>query len=161
MSDAHDIPNETTDRYIAPDWFTRHVFNPVVAACTRAGISLWGSRVLQVPGRVSGETRSTPVNVLTVDGERYLVAPRGVTQWVHNVRAAGSCDLRVGRRVEHVALVELNDADKPEILRRYLRRWKWEVGQFFDGVGPDASTDELLAAAPNHPVFVIGGASQD
>ena len=152
-----ETPSTTTSvtRYVAPDWFTRNVFNRFVAGCTRVGISLWGSRVLEVPGRVSGEIRSTPVNVLAIGDRRYLVAPRGITQWVLNARAAGAVDLRVGRRVEHVELVELADADKPEILRAYLRRWKWEVGQFFDGVGPDATDAELLAAAPKHPVFAL------
>jgi len=142
-------------RYVAPDWFTRHVFNPIVARCTRWGISLWGSRVLSVPGRVSGDIRSTPVNVLTIDDRRYLVAPRGETQWVLNVRAAGGCILRVGRRMETVRLLALDDHDKPDVLRPYLRRWKWEVGQFFDGVGANSSDAELLAVAPNHPVFEI------
>jgi deazaflavin-dependent oxidoreductase (nitroreductase family) len=144
-----------TARYLEPDWFTRRIFNPIVARSTRWGISLWGSRVLSVPGRVSGEIRSTPVNVLTVDDRRYLVAPRGETQWVLNVRAAGECTLRVGRRTETVRLEELDDQDKPAVLRPYLRRWKWEVGQFFDGVGPDSTDAELLAIAPNHPVFEI------
>lgn len=147
-----------TTRYLAPDWFTRHVFNRAVAACTRAGLSLWGSRVLEVPGRTSGEIRSTPVNVLSIGDDRYLVAPRGVTQWVLNGRAAGEVDLRVGRRVERVRLDELDDGDKPEVLRQYLRRWKWEVGQFFDGVGPDATDDELLAVAPGYPVFRLASA---
>jgi deazaflavin-dependent oxidoreductase (nitroreductase family) len=142
-------------RYIEPDAFTRRVFNPIVARLTRWGVSVWGSRVLSVPGRTSGEIRSTPVNVLTVGERRFLVAPRGETQWVLNVRAAGGCSLRVGRRVESVQLRELDDPAKPEILRSYLRRWKWEVGQFFDGIGPDSSDDELLAIAPNHPVFEI------
>jgi deazaflavin-dependent oxidoreductase (nitroreductase family) len=137
------------------DWFTRHLANPIVARLTRWGISLWGSRVLSVPGRVSGKIRSTPVNVLTVDDHRYLVAPRGETQWVKNVRAAGDCTLRVGRSVETVRLSEVDDAGKPEILRSYLRRWKWEVGQFFDGVGADSTDAELLAIAPQHPVFEI------
>ena len=144
-----------TPRYLEPDAFTRRVFNPIVARCTRWGISLWGSRVLSVPGRLSGEIRSTPVNVLTVECRRYLVAPRGRTQWVLNVRAAGTCTLRVGRRVETVQVRELDDHDKPVVLRSYLRRWKWEVGQFFDGVGPDSTDAELLAIAPNHPVFEI------
>lgn len=139
--------------YVQPDWFTRRVFNPLVSLCTRIGLSVWGSRTLEVVGRSSGETRSTPVNVLTLDGDRYLVAPRGVTQWVRNVRCAGSCDLRVGRRVEHVEVIEVTDDDKPEILRAYLARWKWEVGTFFDGLGAEASDEELLAAAPKHPVF--------
>jgi hypothetical protein len=65
-----------------PGWFTSRVFNPVVAGLTRLGISLFGSRVLEVKGRISGEPRRTPVNLLTFEDERYLVAPRGDTQEV-------------------------------------------------------------------------------
>ena len=79
----------TATRYLAPDWFTRRVFNPLVARLTRWGISVKGSRVLEVRGRTSGEVRTTVVNLLTVDGVRYLVAPRGETQWVRNLRADG------------------------------------------------------------------------
>ncbi len=147
--------NATTARYIQPDAFTRKVFNPLIAVLTRMGISMWGSRVLAVTGRSTGEVRTTPVNVLTLDGERYLVAPRGITQWVRNIRVAGQGDLRVGRRVETVVVDEVPDHAKPVILRAYLRRWKWEVGQFFDGVGPDATDEELLAIAAGYPVFRI------
>lgn len=140
-------------QYLAPGWFTRTIFNPGIAALTRMGISFWGSRVLEVRGRTSGEWRSNPVNVLSFDGARYLVAPRGETQWVRNARVAGEVRLRVGRRVETCGLVEVDHADVPPILRAYLKRWKWEVGQFFGGVGPDASDDELSAIAPRHPVF--------
>ncbi|MGB0114224.1 MAG: nitroreductase/quinone reductase family protein [Ilumatobacteraceae bacterium] len=143
------------DRHLEVDWFTRHVFNPIVSRLTRWGVSLYGSRILAVAGRTSGEMRTVPVNPLTIDGQRYLVAPRGVTQWVRNLRVAGRCELRLGRRIEHVEAVEVRDADKPEILRAYLAKWKWEVGKFFDGLGPDASDEELLAAASKHPIFVV------
>jgi deazaflavin-dependent oxidoreductase (nitroreductase family) len=142
-----------SDRYLAPSWFTENVFNRLVARFTKMGISVWGARVLLVRGRTSGEIRANVVNVLTHDGERYLVAPRGTTQWVRNIRAAGEADLKVGRRVEAVAAEELDDEAKPAVLRAYLRRWKWEVGQFFDGVGPDSSEDELLRIASGYPVF--------
>jgi deazaflavin-dependent oxidoreductase (nitroreductase family) len=108
-----------------------------------------------VRGRKTGEWRSTPVNLLTIDGVRYLVAPRGITQWVRNLRAIGTGELAVGRRVEPFRATELADADKPAVLRAYLKRWKFEVGVFFDGVGPDASDEELLRIAPGYPVFVI------
>ena len=139
--------------YVKPGAFTRHVFNPIVAAITRISISVWGSRVLEVRGRTSGEWRRTPVNLLVVDGERYLVAPRGETQWVRNVRAADSFRLRVGRRVETVSAVEVPDGDKVAVLRPYLRLWKWEVGQFFDGLDADATDEAMRAAAPKHPIF--------
>lgn len=143
------------DRYVRPGWFTKRVFNGVVAGATSLGISVWGSRVLAVRGRKSGQWRATPVNMLALDGKRYLVAPRGTTQWVRNLRAAGEGELRLGRRAETFGATELPDDEKPVILREYLRRWRMEVGVFFDGVDAKASEDELLRIAPNHPVFRI------
>jgi deazaflavin-dependent oxidoreductase (nitroreductase family) len=131
------------------------LFNGMVATLTRHGISLRGSAVLSVRGRKSGEWRSTPVNPLTYEGKRYLVSPRGHTQWVRNLRVAGGGELRVGRRVEAFTATELRDEQKPELLREYLRRWKFEVGMFFDGVGPDAPEERLLEIAPGYPVFQI------
>ncbi len=143
--------------YQAPGWFTQHVFNPVVALLTRTGISLAGSRVLEVRGRKSGEPRQVPVNLLAYEGRRYLVAPRGQTQWVRNLRAAGEGRLLLGRRAEAFTCTEVADDERPPILRAYLKRWKWEVGQFFAGVGPDAPDDELRRIAPDHPIFLISG----
>ena len=146
-------------RYVVPTKLVDRVMlgllNKTVATLTRLGISILGSRVLYVRGRKSGEWRSTPVNLLTVGGQRYLVAPRGHTQWVRNVRAAGGGELRVGRRVEAFTATELADEQKPALLRAYLRRWKFEVGMFFGGVGPDASDEKLLEIAPGYPVFRI------
>jgi deazaflavin-dependent oxidoreductase (nitroreductase family) len=142
-------------RYLPPSRGTR-AFNATVARLTRMGISVWGSRVLAVRGRVSGEWRTTPVNPLTLDGQRYLVAPRGNTQWVRNMRAAGGGELRVGRRVERFTATELPVGERPRVLRAYLKRWKFEVGMFFQGVGPGDPEEKLLAIAPDHPVFRIG-----
>jgi hypothetical protein len=142
-------------RYVEPGWFTRHLFNPSVALLTRMGISVWGSRELRVRGRTSGEWRTTPVNLLTVDGVDHLVAPRGVTQWVRNLRVAGTGELRVGRRTDAFAATEIADADKVPILRAYLKRWKAEVGVFFDGVSGDSPDAELQRIAPDHPVFQV------
>ena len=115
-------------RCLAPGWFTRRVFNRGIARLTRLGLSLVGSRVLEVRGRSSGVLRSNIVNLLEVDGQRYLVAPRGHTEWVRNLRAAGAGTLRVGRRIEAFSPEELTDAVKPPILRAYLRRWKSPSG---------------------------------
>jgi deazaflavin-dependent oxidoreductase (nitroreductase family) len=142
-------------RYLQPGWFTRNVFNRVVAALTRLGVSVWGSRELRVRGRKTGEWRTTPVNLLVLGDLRYLVAPRGTTQWVRNLRVAQTGELRVGRRVEAFRAAEIADDDKTEILRSYLRRWKMEVGVFFDGVDDKASDAELRAIAGRHPVFRI------
>jgi deazaflavin-dependent oxidoreductase (nitroreductase family) len=141
--------------YRAPGRFTRAVMNPLVAGLTRLGLPLAGSAVLGVRGRTSGEVRTTPVNPLRLGGQRYLVAARGHTQWVRNLRAAGEAELTVGRHTETVRATELPDAEKVPVLRAYLRAWAWEVGAFFDGVDADATDAELLAIAPRHPVFAI------
>ena len=95
------------------------------------------------------------MEILTIDGIQDLVAPRGLTQWVRNLRAAGHGELRIGRRTTAFTAVELPTEVKPEILREYLRRWKAEVGVFFDGVDADATDDQLTSIAPGYPVFRI------
>ncbi len=144
-----------SQRYIRPDWFTTNIFNRLVAGLTRIGISIYGSRILAVRGRKSGVWRTTPVNLLTYENARYLVAPRGVTQWVRNIRVSGKGELWVGRRRETIHVVELSEDEKPAVLRSYLKRWKFEVGMFFQGVGPDAPEADLRRIGPEYPVFRI------
>jgi deazaflavin-dependent oxidoreductase (nitroreductase family) len=141
-------------RYLAPGTGTM-ILNRAFGTLTKLGISVLGSRVLYVRGRKSGELRSTPVNLLTIDGTKYLVAPRGQAQWVRNLRVAGTGQLRVGRRTEVFTPTELADEVKPAILRAYLKRWKFEVGVFFDGIDNKASDEDLLRIAPGYPVFKI------
>jgi deazaflavin-dependent oxidoreductase (nitroreductase family) len=141
-------------RYVRPTASDR-AFNAVMAFLTRMGLSVYGSRVLAVRGRKSGVVRTVPVNLLVLDGERYLVAPRGETEWVRNIRAAGGGELRLGARREPIAVTELADADKPPILRAYVRRWWFEVGRFFAGVTRDATLEDLRRIAPGFPVFRI------
>jgi deazaflavin-dependent oxidoreductase (nitroreductase family) len=141
--------------YKRPGWFTKRVFNPVVVLLTRTGLSVMGSRVLEVRGRKSGQPRRTPVNLLVLGSTRYLVAPRGQTEWVRNLRVSGEGRLWLGRRSEPFQASELSDEEKPPVLRAYLKRWKVEVGMFFDGVGPESSDDELRRVAPDHPVFKL------
>jgi hypothetical protein len=95
------------------------------------------------------------VNLLDHGGRRYLVSPRGEGQWVRNLRAAGTGELRVGRRTEAFRGRELSADEKVPVLRAYLKRWKFEVGVFFDGVGPDSSDEQLLAVAAKHPAFEV------
>ena len=142
------------EHYQRPGWVTKHVFNPFVAALTRLGIGLRGARVLEVRGRKSGEWRATPVNPLELDGVVYIVAPRGHTQWVKNLRANPEGRLRFGRGVGAFTAVEVPDAEKVPVLREYLKRWKMEVGTFFEA-GPDAPDEELARIATDHPVFRV------
>ena len=149
------MANRVEQHYRPPSWFDRRVMNPLIGLLTRFGLSFWGSRILEVRGRTSGEPRRNPVNPLSFGGSRYLVAPRGHTQWVRNLRATGEGHLLLGSRREHFTANEIGDAEKEPILRAYLARWKWEVGQFFDGVGPDSPSEEFARIASDHPVFRI------
>jgi deazaflavin-dependent oxidoreductase (nitroreductase family) len=142
--------------YRKPGWFTRNVANRAVAGLTRLGVSVWGSRVLEVKGRKSGEPRKVPVNLLRYEGRDYLVSARGTGEWVRNVRAAnGELTLLLGSRREARHAIEVADGDKVPILRAYLKKWKAEVGVFFEGVSGQSSDEEIAAIAPEHPVFAL------
>ncbi|WP_405178760.1 nitroreductase/quinone reductase family protein [Nocardia sp. NBC_01377] len=142
-------------RYIAPAGF-EPVMNRFFNLLPKLGISVMGSRLLAVKGRKSGEWRTTMVNLMIDDdGARYLVAPRGRTQWVRNLRVAGGGELRLGRKAENFTATEVADADKVPLLRLYLRKWGWEVGKFFEGVTKDATDEQLAEIAPGFPVFRI------
>ncbi|GAB1641943.1 nitroreductase family deazaflavin-dependent oxidoreductase [Krasilnikovia sp. MM14-A1259] len=141
-------------RYLAPER-SANAFNEAVKWLAAHGISLLGSRVLAVRGRKSGETRTTVVNLFTHEGDQYLLAPRGHTQWVRNLRAAGEGELRLGRRVQPFTPVEIADAEKAPLIRVYLRKWAWEAGTFFDGLKADSPDADIAAAAPGFPVFRI------
>jgi F420H(2)-dependent quinone reductase len=143
-----------TSRYLVPNGFDR-TFSSFAQWLTARGISLMGSRVLAVRGRSSGEWRTVPVNLLELDGERYLVAPRGETQWVRNLRTAGGGELRLGKKVEAFSVAELADTDKPPVIRRYLEKWAWEAERFFDGLDKKSDDATILDAAPGFPVFKV------
>lgn len=141
--------------YLAPSKGDRR-FNRLAGRLTRMGLSLWGSRELILPGRRTGQPRSNVVNLLEVDGRAYLVAPRGETEWVRNLRANDlRGELRLGRRVRPFSAAEVPDGEKAAVLRPYLERWAFEVGRFFDGVGADSTDEELAAIAHRHPVFEL------
>lgn len=142
-------------RYQRPGFVVKSVANPVLGLLIgRLGMTPGGAHLLEVRGRLTGEPRTVPVNPLTLKGHRYLVAPRGETEWVRNLRASGEGTLRVGRTRERILARELPDADKPPVLRAYLDRWHGQVRAQF-GVPKDASPEQLAEIAANHPVFVI------
>lgn len=145
-------------RYLRPGWFTRQVMNRGIRRLARLGVAPAGLRELRVRGRRTGELRTVPVNLLELDGRRYLVAPRGTTEWVRNLRVAGEGELRIGRRVERFRAVELDDAAKPPVLREYLRRWKAEVKAFFDDLDEHSSDERVAEVAAGFPVFEVTAA---
>lgn len=142
-------------RYQRPGWFVKTVANRLIMMLTGIGISVRGSRILYIRGRKSGQWRSNPVNLLTWQDGRYLVAPRGETDWVRNLRAAGGGELALGSKHTPFTARELTDAEKPVLLRAYLKLWSMETGYFFDNVKHDAPDAEIARIAPDHPVFVI------
>jgi deazaflavin-dependent oxidoreductase (nitroreductase family) len=125
-------------RYLNPVWLTSRVLNPLLM---RVGMI----PILAVRGRTSGEWRTVPVNVLEIDGQRYLVAPRGDTQWVRNLRATGRGELRRRGRVESFRATEIPDNEKPPVIEAYLARWGYQVKGYFKAL-PDPA---------DHPVFRI------
>ena len=141
-------------KYQRPDMMTTHIINPIIAALAKLGFSVRGSQVLAVCGRKTGKVQEVPVNPIEVDAVRYLVAPRGETQWARNLRAAGVAELRVGQRREQIHVTELENDAKPPVLRAYLRCWQRETGKFF-AMDANASDEELRRRAPDHPVFRI------
>ena len=141
--------------YKKPGWFTKNVFNRMVAGLHRLGLGVQGSQTLAVRGRKSGEMRTNPVNPFEIDGRTYLLSPRGTTQWVRNLRAAGGQgELRSGRKVRHFHAEEVADSDKLPLLRLYMDKWSWEVKGFM-GIDADAPDEELRRIAPDHPAFVL------
>ncbi len=149
-------PKEDAPHYRAPGWFTKHIFNTSVAGLTRLGFSVWGSRVLEVKGRTSGEPRHVPVNLMKYEGRSFLVSARGEGQWVRNVRAAnGHLDLLLGKGRKSYVATELEGDEKVPVIRAYLTKWKAEVGVFFDGVSGTSSDDEIRAIVHKHPVFSL------
>ena len=142
-------------KYIKPDWMTKHVFNALLAGAAKVGLSLRGSRVLAVRGRKSGGWRTTPVNPLTI-GERALPRRRRAARRSGCATCARPAAVSCGSaQAEAFVASEVGDAEKPPILRDYLKYWKMETGKFFEDRTAESSDAELLEIAPLHPIFVI------
>jgi deazaflavin-dependent oxidoreductase (nitroreductase family) len=145
-------------RYDEPDRAARTA-NALIRLLAELGISIAGTKSLRVRGRKTGKSRGVVVNVLTVDGVDYLVSPRGTTQWVRNVRAAGVVDVGPRWHRRQLSTTEVADSAKTDLVRRYLDRWYWEVKGHIAGLTPDSDDDEVRAAAPSIPVFALANPS--
>jgi deazaflavin-dependent oxidoreductase (nitroreductase family) len=144
-----------------PDWFTANILNPVVKGLHRLGIDVAGSQTLAVRGRKSGEIRTNPVNPFELDGRTYLLAPRGTTQWVRNLRAAGGeGELRSGQRSRRFHAEEVPDAEKLPLMRLYMDKWSWEVRAYLE-IEPNAPDEEVERILPDHPAFVLNFEGSD
>jgi len=134
------------------------VFNRIFGALVALGIGFAHNWQLEVRGRRSGRLYSTPVDVVTHGGRRYLVAPRGETQWVRNARASGEVTLRKGRRRATYRLRSLSDAEKPPILKAYLDAFRTTVKGFFP-VPAGSPESAFVPLAGRYPAFELLPAS--
>ncbi|WP_322860335.1 nitroreductase/quinone reductase family protein [Mycobacterium europaeum] len=145
-------------RYEEPNGLARAA-NAVIRWLAEIGVSVAGTRALRVRGRKSGKPRTVVINLLTVDGVDYLVSPRGNTQWARNVRVAGVVETGPRWRRRRARASEVADPAKPELLRRYLDRWYWQVKDYVAGLTPDSTDEQFRAAAPTIPVFALAEAN--
>lgn len=132
----------------------RRALNGVVRPLAKLGFAGRSTHLLTVVGRTSGQLWSTPVSIIELDGERWLVAPYGERNWVKNARAARWVELQRGRRRERLAVEEVDAEQAVPVLREYYRRFR-VTRPFFD-VTLESSDDQWLAEAPRHPAFRLG-----
>jgi deazaflavin-dependent oxidoreductase (nitroreductase family) len=118
-----------------------------------AGVTIGTTSLLTVRGRTSGQPHTVPVIPVSQDGQRFLVAPYGVVQWVRNLRAAGTATLTRGRRSEAISVTELPAQEAAPILKQYLLK-ATAARPYFD-VAKDAPLEAFEREAPLHPVFQI------
>jgi deazaflavin-dependent oxidoreductase (nitroreductase family) len=130
------------------------LMNKTIGVMTRLGIGPAYIHLLEVQGRRSGKTYTTPVNLLELKGQRYLVGGRGHTGWSKNAAAAGVVTLRRGRRLQRFRVLPVVDGRKPEILKAYLQEYRGTVQRFFS-VPADSPVDAFAGIANMHPVFEL------
>jgi deazaflavin-dependent oxidoreductase (nitroreductase family) len=132
------------------------VFNRVFGFLVGIGVAFPHKYLLQVRGRKSGKLFSTPINLLELKGKRFLVAPRGRTQWVRNAEAAGEVTLKRGSMRLTFRLRPLAEVEKPEILKAYLDGFKSEVQRYFS-VAAGSPVESFVEVTANYPVFALLG----
>lgn len=137
----------------APNVIER-VFNKTYGFLVGLGWGLSHSYLVQVRGRKSGRIYSTPVDLLNLETKRFLVAPRGRTQWVRNAEAAGEVVLKKGSTRYEFQVRPLSDAEKPEILKAYLDRFKVEVQRYFP-VTAGSPAEAFRELVNDYPAFEL------
>ncbi len=129
-------------------------FNRFFGFLVGLGLGLKHNYLLQVRGRKSGKLYSTPIDLLEMDGKRFVLAPRGRTQWVRNAEAAGEVTLKKGAFQQSFRLRAIPDAEKPELLKAYLDNFKTTVQRYFP-VPAGSNVQEFASVAANYPVFEL------
>jgi len=148
------------ERYFLRPSAAERIFNRLFGIVLTFGIGLRHNYVLEVRGRKTGRTFSAPVDLLEFDGRRYLVAPRGETNWVRNARAAGRAALRKGRVREEFALRQVAVSERPELLKAYLDRFAATVQRYFP-VTRGSPAAAFIPVAGRYPVFELLPVTED
>lgn len=149
---------DSTPEFRAPSAGEK-LFNRIFGGLVGLGLGFSYNYLLQVRGRKSGKLYSTPIDLLVLDGTRYLVAPRGRTQWVRNAEAAGVVTLKKGSSRQSYRLRAIPDAQKPPFLKAYLDTFRREVQRYFP-VPAGSPPEAFLPLAPDYPVFELLPGSQ-
>lgn len=137
-----------------PPTAIERIFNRVFGFLVGLGLGFNYNYLLQVRGRKSGKIYSTPIDLLELDGKKFLVAPRGLTQWVRNAEAAGEVTLKKGAARKPYALRALSDDEKPEILKAYLDRFRKEVQGYFP-IPAGSPAEAFRELASGYPAFEL------
>ena len=130
------------------------IFNRSFGFLVGLGLGPSHMYLLQVRGRKTGKLFSTPVDLLELQGKRYLVAPRGRTQWVRNAEAAGEVTLKKGSTRQKFHLRPIPDAEKPQILKAYLDTFKREVQRYFS-IPAGSPPEQFAALTTSYPAFEL------
>ena len=130
------------------------VFNRIFGFVVGLGLGFSYNYLLQVRGRKSGKIYSTPIDLLELGGKRFLVAPRGHTQWVRNAEAAGEVTLKKGSKRLKLGLRALSDQEKPEILKAYLDQFRREVQRYFP-VPAGSPAEAFRELVQSYPAFEL------
>lgn len=130
------------------------MFNKAFGILVGLGLGLRHNYLLQVPGRKTARVRSTPVNMLELKGTRFLVAPRGRTQWVRNAEVAGAVTLKKGWSSRKFRIRPVPNDEKPEILSAYLDRFRLTVQRYFP-VRAGSKPDAFVEVVDRYPVFEV------
>ena len=146
-------------QYFLKPSLTERIFNRLFGIAIGLGIGLRHNYVVEVRGRKSGQIFSTPIDLLEAGGRRYLVAPRGDTNWVRNARAAGRVTLRKGHQSDDFAVREVGLAERPELLKAYLDRFALTVQRYFP-IPRGSPASEFTPIAERYPVFELTPAGE-
>jgi deazaflavin-dependent oxidoreductase (nitroreductase family) len=129
-----------------------HVENALTSILARTGL-IPHTYLLTTQGRKTGRSRSNPVTVVVLDGQRWLVAPYGPVSWVHNARAAGKVELTRGRTTRVYEVHELTAQQAGRVLKHYVHLAR--VTQPYFRARPDSPVEDFSAEAALHPVFEL------